>query len=76
MDIFTRSLIQDISSFSGTITAGMNATWPDQTSLQALEAGRLWMQHHRKPAMVNGLDMKLDVKPILQKRNIDLNESI
>ncbi|MEQ2211679.1 hypothetical protein XENOCAPTIV_011928 [Xenoophorus captivus] len=25
----------------------------DQTSLQVLEAGRLWMQHHKKPATVN-----------------------
>lgn len=53
------------SLFSGTITAGTSATCPDQTSQQALGAGKWWTPHPRRPvtvewmtcwpALVNGL---------------------
>lgn len=42
-----------LSSFSGTTTAGMSATWPGQTSRLASGGGRLWMRLHRRRATVH-----------------------
>lgn len=54
-------------SIAGTITVGMSATCRDPICHLALGAGRLWMQHHRKPVMVKLLIRWLKVNPSHRK---------